>query len=443
MSLAPLPAAAATQKTSAPKNAVPKSVDLTLSEIPAKVFINPTGELAKGRPYQGTASSVVTASGKRLFVAWFGNGVDENLDNYIMVAFGDSTLKNFSNVRMVICSPHVGKVRCFDPAVWRDPSGRVWISWAQSTGIITFGRFFDRWSRRGSTWVIYTDNPDDENPSWSEPRRMFEGVMINKPAFLKNGEILYCVSVTRNHLVNDLHTPEEGLWIYRSRDGGLAFEKLNYIRLPENATEAMIVEKKDGTLWFLGRVDPNTLNLRYDAKTRDYIPTNVPTDGIYEAFSKDEGKTFTQAIPSKIPHPGSRFHIARLKSGNLLLLKHYANDERWLADKPKARLGEGYKPLNHNPRHRKDIIAWISPDDGKPLQGGLVLDYSTNVNYPDASQSDQGDIYISWDRARHIEAAILAAKITEADIIAKKIITPGSLTGIMVNSGRDSKNPIK
>ncbi|MDR2675167.1 MAG: hypothetical protein LBC18_09995, partial [Opitutaceae bacterium] len=120
-----------------------------LAEVPAEIVVKPAGALAKGRPYQGTPSSVVTASGQKLFVAWYGNGVDENYDNYVMVATGDARTLRFGDLKLVIRSPHLGKVRCYDPAVWRDASGRVYISWCQNA----------EGHRPRGTWCIYTDNP--------------------------------------------------------------------------------------------------------------------------------------------------------------------------------------------------------------------------------------------------------------------------------------------
>ena len=165
----------------------------------------------------------------------------------------------------------------------------------------------------------------------------------------------------------------------------------------------------------------------------------MPTDGIYEAFSKDGGVTFTRALPSKIPHVGSRFYVGRLQSGNLLLVKNYANDELWLSGKPKAKIGEGDKEINLNPKFRRQIIAYLSRDDGKTWEGGLILDERRLVNYPDASQSADGFIYISWDHDRYNEPEIMAAKITEADILAKKIVTPGSTLNEIINKGPQGK----
>ena len=68
----------------------------------------------------------------------------------------------------------------------------------------------------------------------------------------------------------------------------------------------MVVERKDGSLLMLIRT-------KY---------------GIGEATSDDDGKTWSEVTPSKLPHPASRFFIRRLNSGNLLLIKHWPIDKK-------------------------------------------------------------------------------------------------------------------
>ncbi len=54
-----------------------------------------------------------------------------------------------------------------------------------------------------------------------------------------------------------------------------------------------------------------------------------------------------------MPHPTSRFFVRRLKSGALLLVKHGPLDKRV---------------------KREQLTAFVSDDDGKTWQGGLLLD---------------------------------------------------------------------
>ena len=70
--------------------------------------------------------------------------------------------------------------------VWIDPLGRLWVFWGQSAGMQD-GRF--------GVWAIVTDDPDAAEPKWSAPRRLGDGIMLNKPTVLKNGDWLLPASV--------------------------------------------------------------------------------------------------------------------------------------------------------------------------------------------------------------------------------------------------------
>jgi len=433
-----------------------------LSEDPAIVIVNPTGDLATGRAYQGTPNVVTSATGKRSFFIWYGNGGPdedhegqehpwESTSNYVMVAYADENLKS-DGVSIVIRSPHKDLVRCFDPVGWRDPNGRVWLAWCQSTGEYDFRcKYFEKknsqWSRFGSTWAIYTDNPDDPEPTWSKPRRLFDGNMINKPTFLKNGTALYPVCQFVMKDIQDMHSQKEGAGVYLSKDNGETFEQISNVRFPDSRyAEHMLVEKNDGTIWMMGRREPSSLRLqRWSNKADNFVNVFAPLDGIVEAFSKDGGYTFGPALFSKIPGIGSRTFIARLKSGNLLLMKSWAEDERWLAGKPK---GNTLRP------QRRAVTAYISKDDGKTWQGGFYLFdvRATTVptdkkftQYPDGSQAVEGEndgfIYITWDYSRFDEPEIHGAKLTEADILAGKVVTKGSIADAVINKGPKSEKP--
>ena len=45
---------------------------------------------------------------------------------------------------------------------------------------------------------MITDDPDAETPRWFEPRRLGDGIMLNKPTVLSNGDWLFTSSVWEN-----------------------------------------------------------------------------------------------------------------------------------------------------------------------------------------------------------------------------------------------------
>jgi predicted neuraminidase len=284
-------------------------------------------------------------------------------------------------------------VRAYDPALWHDPLGRLWLFWAQSY------QFFDG---RAGVWAIVAENPESEHPTWSAPRRMANGVMMNKPVVLGTGEWVLPAAVW-SHQAKDRHRElagEKFSNVVVSTDQGKTWSVRGGADVPDRTfDEQQVIERRDGTLWMLVRT-------KY---------------GIGESISADRGKTWSPGRPSGLAHTSSRFFIRRLASGNLLLVKH----------SPPEGVAMG----------RSHLTAALSADDGKSWQGGLLLDERTGVSYPDGVQAKDGRIYIIYDFSRTKEREILMAVFTEADVPAGRCVSEGSRLRVPVNkaSGKPPK----
>ena len=103
-------------------------------------------------------------------------------------------------------------------------------------------------------------------------------------------------------------------------------------------------------------------------------------------------------MESKLGHPNSRLFITKLPSGNLLLVKH-------------GKIGE--QPEGGKWKVRKDLRAFVSSDDGRTWEGGLLLDERTGVAYPDGDVAKDGTITVVYDHNRTKEKEILMARFTE------------------------------
>ncbi|HOC01920.1 MAG TPA: sialidase family protein [bacterium] len=326
----------------------------------------------ENRKWQGIPSIERTENGI-LWATWYSGGEGEGPNNYIILVKSIDNGETWTQPILVIDPP--GNTRAFDPCLWIDPLNRLWLFWSMSNG------WFDG---KAGVWCIRADNPDNEKPVWNEPRNIAYGIMINKPLILSSGEWLFPVA-----LWNKMpYLPEmENLrfsCVYISTDEGKTINFLGFADVPERSyDEHMIVELKDNRLWML---------------VRTYY-------GIGESFSFDKGRTWTHGKPSSIKGPCSRFHIRRLLSGNLLLINHYG----------------------FNNKNRSHLTALISDDDGKTWKFNILLDERNNVSYPDAVQAKDGRIFIIYDHDRYGKKEILMATITETDIKAGKIVTPGSM----------------
>ena len=315
---------------------------------------------AHSRKFTGIPSLAITQAGT-LWATWYGGVTPtEDRNNYVVVASSKDKGTAWQE-RFVIDPDKRGPVRAFDPQIWISPDNRLWVFWAQM--IKKDGIY--------GVWAMETSDLDSENPVWSPPRRLCDGIMMNKPVVLKNGDWLLPVSTwmtTRNSAQVVVSTDHGDTWSVRGSCDVPAND--------QNADEHMIVQLEDGSLRMLVR----TLY------------------GIGETISKDEGRTWSTLKRSEIEHPMSRFFVSRLKSGNLLLVKH--------------------GPIKRKLKNRSYLMAFISKDDGKSWSNGLLLDERTGVSYPDGMQASDGRIYITYDYDRRQQQEILMTSFTENDVLS-------------------------
>lgn len=338
------------------------------------------------RHFQGIPG-IERAGNGRLWAAWYGGGRGEDQDNYCMLATSSDDGQTWSNVTAVV--DPAGDVRAFDPCLWMDPLGTLWFFWAQG---------YSHWDGRSGVWCVTAKNPDSESPSWSDPRRICDGIMMNKPAVLTNGTWLLPVAVwafpARVMKPEYAHPIDgnTGSKAYASTDKGSTWNLLGFSDVPGRACdEHHIVERRDGSLWMLVRTDY----------------------GVGESFSMDGGATWSQGVPSAtVTHiPSARFFVRRLASGNLLLVKH-------------------------NPSNQKDrshLTAYLSDDDGKSWKGGLIIDDRKGVSYPDAAQSPDGTVYLIYDFERKRAREILMATFTEQDVVQGRFASATARSRVLVN----------
>lgn len=335
-----------------------------------RINLSPGPEYGKSsRVFQGIPG-IERSRGGRLWATWYGGGDTEGPDNYVMLVTSDNDGDSWSGLKLVI-DPE-GQVRAFDPCLWTDPTGRLWLFWAQA---------FHFWDGRGGVWAITTEDPDSENPVWSSPRRLADGVMMNKPTNLGDGTWLL-PAASWNIPVRGGGPEFEfdmgdmiGSNVIASIDQGRNWFMLGQARIPGVACdEHMIIERADGSLWMLARTDY----------------------GIGESLSMDKGKTWSPGQPSQLQHIAkARFCVRRLQSGNLIFINHNSPDGKT----------------------RSHLTAFISRDDGRTWQGGLLLDERKGVSYPDITEAENGSIYCIYDYSRQDKMEILMAVFREGDIL--------------------------
>ncbi|GIP58554.1 sialidase family protein [Paenibacillus sp. FSL W8-0186] len=369
---------------------------------PAHIFVEPSEQRFRDdyRRWQGIPSIEVTEKG-RIFINFYSGQGAEVGGNIMVLCVSDDHGQTFRSGVAVVEHPDP-ECRIYDPNLWIDPFKRLWMTWTQARG------FNDG---RMGVWVSICEDPDAETLSWTPPRRIANGIMMNKPIVTSKQEWLFPCAIWCNTCGS---TPSEdhGLQheqfsnVYVSTDNGKTFQLRGHADVPNRSfDEHMIVEKQDGALWMLVRT----------------------FDGVGESISENGGYTWSPGRKSHIDGPCSRFHIRRLKSGRLLMINHYNFNERIdLEDIFNQGDVKKWKGRSH-------LTALLSEDDGKTWPYTLLLDERNEVSYPDAVEAADGYIYVTYDWERVTQREILMARFTEEDIIKGECSSPNAVLKKVVN----------
>lgn len=359
--------------------------------VPPVLNTSPLPEYDYEKLDYGMTIGIERTPGGRLWACWVAGG--DSPAAYFVLATSDDDGQTWSKPRLVVDSHSKDLPRERSILVgnlWTDPLGRLWLIFDQS---------MDMFDGRAGVWATLCEKPDANVPTWSAPRRIWHGVTLNKPTVLSTGEWMLPISLDQRGGFGPFKgcfaelDPMRGANVLVSGDEGKTWERRGMATFPNpDWHEHMIVERKDGSLWMLART----------------------AKGIMESISSDAGRTWSAASePQGIRQPNARFHVRRLLSGRLLLVKH--------GDRIDAHQG------------RVQLSAWLSDDDGKTWQGGLVLDERKGISYPDGFQAPDGTIYISYDRNRATDGEILLARFAEEDILARELKGAKSRLKILIS----------
>ncbi len=341
------------------------------------------------RAFQGIPGIERAADG-RLWATWYAGGTGEGGANYVVLVTSGDDGRTWTGPKLVVDPP--GPVRAYDPCLWHDPLGRLWLFWAQS---------YEWWDGRAGVWAIVSENSGAESPTWSEPRRLADGIMMNKPTVLSSGEWLLPAAVWEGKPTSDAaHRRESsngsGANVILSKDQGATWGYLGGALVPNRVfDEHSIIERRDGSLWMLVRA----------------------SYGIGESLSLDGGKTWSEGRRSQLPNVNSRFFIKRLASGKLLLVSHEPPDGKT----------------------RSHLFAKLSDDDGLSWKGRLVIDDRAGVSYPDGVQSPDGTIYLIHDYNRTTDKQILMSTFTEDDVAKGEWSSASARSRIIVNQATGNR----
>lgn len=360
---------------------------LLFSSSVTTVISGDADDAIANRKWQGIPGLEKTDRG-RIFISWFTGGKHEPApENIVLLCYSDDGGKSFTKPKSMAL-PNDDGTRSFDPTLWIDPAGRLWYIFNRG----------NKTTAKHDVWARICEDPDASTPVFaSEFRVGFDkapfAFRMNKPTVLSTGEWILPVTHASETIHQWFGGPKQMQGVGISTDKGKTWKLHGAVKAPEWALENMIVELKDGRLWMLIRTGGGFL---------------------WESYSADRGRNWSEGKVTTIANPGSRFFIRRLASGNLLLVNHYKTT--W----------------------RSRLTARLSSDEGKTWNEGLLLD-ERGISYPDGVEGKDGLIWITYDRGRTNEGLILMTRFREEDVVAGKNVSGDVLLKHEIDRLREPK----
>lgn len=337
------------------------------------------------RRHLGIPSIAVSPVNGRMWSVYYcGKTPGEDLNCYVVLTTSADGGRTWKEV-LVADPDEGGPLRTFDSEIWISPDGKLRWTWTER--LCRYGGNPDaQYGMHGGysstdRLMMATLSAEDEPSELPEPVQIADGVMMCKPFVLSDGTWLFPVAKWQQ---------APSACFYASTDNGATFTLRGGATIPK---EQRLFDEHCG------------VQLR-NGDILTFIRGNWNNGYPLESISHDGGATWETTQHARYNHTCSRIFLMRLKSGNLLLVKNGPFD----------------KDVG-----RKEMTAFISRDDGKTWEGGLMLDEREGVSYPDGDQRPDDTIVVTYDHDRLNAMDVLFAEFTEEDVLAGKNVS-GRLT---------------
>ncbi len=222
-----------------------------------------------------------------------------------------------------------------------------------------------------STWWGMMMHSADAGRSWSQPIRLpdqIAGPIKNKPVMLPDGRLL-CASSSEDHgwRVHMEWTADQGQTWGRTEplnDGGTV-----------GAIQPTILQHPAGRLQILCR--------------------SRGVGKILEAWSQDQGKTWSELEPTTLPNPNSGIDAVTLRDSRHVLV------------------------YNHTRRGRSPLNIALSPDGQKWLTGARLETEPGEYSYPAVIEGPDGMVHVTytWQRRKIRHTVLDPAKFPLVEIV--------------------------
>lgn len=331
------------------------------------------------RQHELVPSIASSADGKVLYLAWYTGGPGEGPGNYVTLSVSTDHGNTWKNDELVVY-PKTIPYRFYDPALWRDPFGQVWLYYGVSNAQID--NLWD-WKAGVNALPIAWNG---RKVTYKAPKLISHGVMMNKPTYIPQKNMaLFPVSMWdlgEKH-PKDANYIEDGAFIHKyqyKRNKSTLGPLSHYGKIPTLAGSLRSFDEHQ------------VVQLTDEGELLCLIRTRK---GVYASRSVDFGENWSvpESFTAAGPTTSSRLYIGKLQSGNLILIMN-------------------------NSITRNNMTAFISKDGGKTWPHRLLLDAREQVSYPDLEQTPDGTIHVTFDRDRFKSKDILYCRFQEADVFS-------------------------
>lgn len=310
-------------------------------------------------PFPESHASTIAETPKGLVAAWFGGTKERNPDVCIWVSRqvnGKWTAPH--NVADGVVNDKL-RYACWNPVLYQIPNGDLML--------------FYKIGPSPSAWKGWLKTSSDGGLTWSAAKALPEGFLgpiKNKPVLLSNGNLMSPTS-TEGKSGWQIHfevTP----------DFGKTWRKIGPIN--------------DGTT--LNAIQPSILN---HGKGKLQILARSRNRALVEAWSNDNGETWSELTKSSLPNNNSGTDAVTLKDGRHALVYNHLLPPGDLAKGPRT-------PLHLS----------VSKD-GKEWAAAVILEDSpiSQYSYPSVIQTSDGMIHViyTWRRQRIKHAVVNPKKL--------------------------------